>query len=99
MSEAIDRMSTTEDVRDAYIESAFEGYEQEAAEAFDRWLAAHDAEIRTDRWRARDVERELAKAWDEGWITRNFCAIALSGSVRPTMTNPYRTDVPQKDSK
>ena len=47
MSEAIDRMSTTEDVRDAYIESAFEGYEQEAAEAFDRWLAAHEDAIRT----------------------------------------------------
>ena len=55
MSEITDRMPTTDDVRDAYIESAFEGYEQEAAEAFDRWLAVHDA------------ERDLAKAWYEGW--------------------------------
>ena len=72
---------------------------EEAGIEFDRWLATHDAEIRTDRWRARDVKRELAKAWDEGWITRNFCAIAFSGSVRPMTTNPYRTDVPHKGSK
>ena len=46
MSETTNRMPTTDDVRYAYIESAAEWYEQEAAEAFDRWLAAHDAEIR-----------------------------------------------------
>ena len=92
----------TEQIRDLFAAGVLErgGVMQEEAEAdFDRWLAEHDAEIRTDRWRARDVKRELAKAWDEGWITRNFCAIAFSGSVRPMTTNPYRTDVPHKGSK
>ena len=81
MIEITDRMPTTDDVRDAYIESAFEGYEQEAAEAFDRWLAVHDA------------ERDLAKAWDEGLAAGMQFSQSTNGNYAKNreafLVNPY----------
>ena len=85
MSATTDRMLTTDDVRYAYIEGAAEWYEQEAAEAFDRWLAAHDAE-----W-------DLAKAWREGLAAGMTFSQSTNGNYAKNreafLVNPYAPNV------
>ena len=81
---SVDYTPTTEDVRAQFGECARlvwlpnvdpDHYDREAQLAmFDRWLAAHDAQIRAD-------------AWDEGFTEGRD--LAVSGQPM-TRSNPYR---------
>lgn len=87
---------TTEEVRSSFASNQFVQRgefefellaEDEAGAEFDRWLAAHDAEV-------------AAKAWDEGhdagWNSRHDDAIRgwmSSGVHESDAENPYRKAV------
>lgn len=74
---------TTAHVRDSYIQGqrqAFIASAGEHAEEFDRWLAAHDAEV-------------AAKAWEEGYHRGNMYALDEPWDNRNHISrNPYRQD-------
>lgn len=72
---------TTEYVKDDYQEAARmrlgASYEESGAE-FDRWLAAHDAEVRAEQGELSDAQVEAAWAViGRGWFSRDIVRAAL----------------------
>ena len=79
---------TTDEVRENYVDATAHGYKDvsEAQDMFNRWLAAHDREIK-------------AEAWDEGFNTSEQILKELYDPVTPDEDrtqpdNPYRQMTP-----
>lgn len=70
-------MPSTEQVRSHYVFNQSNQWGAERGEAFDRWLAAHDAEVR-------------AEAWDEGFADRHGLPEHRTFLGDRFTRNPYR---------
>ena len=83
---------TTDDVRDEWIESGQGSptVRLHAGAAFDRWLAAHDAEVAAQAWdeghRASEREYECKFSGHPGTKEGEMCDECMG------WTNPYHAD-------
>lgn len=75
---------TTDVIRDAWVDSRWDQYGERPAseffDEFDRWLAAHDAEV-------------AARVWDEATdydVARQVVIACETGDEQPA--NPYRQE-------
>jgi hypothetical protein len=88
----------TDEIREQFLWEFTGEKEGKAAAAFDRWLAAHDAEVAAAAWdeghnarRSRGRSKCNCGAWSDGECA---CGLYGTGELLSMKDNPYRGDLP-----